>query len=166
MPTDRLIAPYWAKVYALYNTPTLIQNSEGHLILQFVCSKPGCKLKGLVPRNKEKGSSDKGSTGRLLEHARACWGKDKVAQVEAAKLQEEAVEQVKKLKQGKLTVYYEHAKGKGQLDISIRNQSSKELWCIPGYYVGVLLFLTSVRATTVLWAARQGLEYAQVGDPK
>jgi len=60
-----------------------------------------------------------------------CWGKERVAEIEAAKSKEAAEAQARRMKQRKLTVYYEDAKGKGQLGISIRNQSFEELQCVP-----------------------------------
>lgn len=141
LPKDALIKPYKAKVYALYNIPTITQDEDGLLSLHFACAKPGCKLTGPIPRKEHRGGSNKGSTGRLLEHARACWGKEKVAEVLQAQTAEEAADRVRRLKQGKLTVYFENARGKGEIEISVRNQAFEELWCVPDVVHVVLIMV-------------------------
>ena len=95
------------------------------------CVKPGCKQKAPIERCEDEGSKDKGSTGRMLVHARSCWGKDKVDEVQQAGSAKEAEAHTKKQKQGTLMVYYENARGKGQLEIGVRNQPFEELRCVP-----------------------------------
>ena len=126
-----LLKVYNSHVYVLYHPPTLFQDEENRLTLSFKCARPGCKQKKPFNRCEEKGASDKAATGRLWNHAKGCWGLDKVREVRGAGSAREAGAKVQKQKQGTLTVYYENAKGKGELLIGIRNQPFEELRYAP-----------------------------------
>jgi len=130
---DKLLSSYQSKVYVLYDLLKLTQDEDDHLIMSFRCSKLGCKRKKPISWCEDLGSLDKGATGQLWDHAELCWHEAKVAEVKGASTAKEAAEQVKQMKQGKLTVFYENVLGKGQLAIGIRNQTFEQLQCVPLY---------------------------------